>query len=233
MKKAAKILGIIPARGSSKTLPRKNIRFLNGRPLIFYTISEALKSGFLDKVVVSTENSIIAKIARKYGAEVIRRPSTLAKDTTPTSSVILHALDKLGKKGYTPDVVVLLQPTSPLRRVHHIDEAIKIFLENPCDFVVSVCRTKKSPYWCFTYKGNFLKPLIDNGQAQKRRQELPPTYILNGAIFIFTPDKLLRNELNYFNGRTLPYFMHPEESIDIDDEIDLILAGEIMKRQKL
>jgi len=231
VKKIKNILGFIPARSGSKGISRKNVRFVDGKPLIFYTINEALKSKFLSRVVVSTDSRIIAALAAKYGAKVIKRPKELARDDTPTSPVILHALQELEKEGYKPDLIVILQPTSPFRKSYHIDEAVELFLKSDCDFVVSVCEAKITPFWCFTAEKNYLKPLLKHNLSGKRRQDLPRTYVLNGAIFIYTPDKLFKNNLNYFNGKTLPYFMKPEESIDIDDELDLILARELMRKE--
>ena len=121
------ILGIIPARGGSKGIPRKNIKPLHGKPLIYYTIKEALKSKFLNRVVVSTEDNDIAEIAKKFGAKVIKRPKELARDETPIRDVVIHVLNKFKEKKYIPDAVVLLQPSSPLRKAHHIDEAISLF----------------------------------------------------------------------------------------------------------
>lgn len=221
------ILGIIPARRRSKGIPEKNIKLLNGKPLIFYTIKEALKSKFLDEVVVSTEDKKIAKIAKNYGAKVIKRPRELARDTTPTIDVILHVLDVLEGKNYKPDIVVLLQPTSPLRKADHIDSAIDLFLRKNCDFLVSVCQTKKPPHWWFKIERDYMKPILSYKGPTKRRQDLPKTYIPNGAIYISTPEKL-RKSSNYFNGRTVPYIMSLEESIDIDDELDFLLAEILM-----
>lgn len=229
MKNDKNILGIVPARGRSKGVAKKNIRILNEKPLIFYTIREALKSKYLDRVVVSTEDKEIAKIAKKYGAHVIERTKELARDETPTIDVSLHVLDILEVKNYKPDVVVLLQPTSPLRKVNHIDSAVDLFLHKDCDFLVSVCESKKPPYWYFRIENDHLKPILRYKHPEKRRQDLPKTYIPNGAISICTPQKL-RKSLNYYNSRTMPYIMSPEESIDIDDELDFILAEVLLRK---
>jgi len=231
MRMVKNILGIIPARGGSKGVPRKNVRFLNGKPLIFYTISEALKSRFLNKVVVSTDSAVIGRLAKRYGAKVIERSRELAGDDIPTSYVVLDALSKLEKENYEPDIIVLLQPTSPFRKAHHIDEAIRLFLTRRCDFVVSVCETKKPPYWCFTIEKDHLKPVLEHYYPEKRRQDLPKTYLLNGAIFIYTPDKL-KDGLNYYNSITLPYLMRLEESVDIDDKLDFIFAEALVRSSK-
>jgi len=126
------ILAIIPARGGSKRLPKKNVRILRGKPLIFYTIDTANKSKYLDRVIVSTDDKKIAEISAKYGAEVIERPKKLARDDSPIIDAIFHVLNKI-----EADIVVLLQPTSPLRTAKDIDEAINLFIDNKCDSVIS------------------------------------------------------------------------------------------------
>jgi CMP-N-acetylneuraminic acid synthetase len=140
---------IIPARGGSKDIPKKNIKPLRGKPLITYTIDYAKKSRCINKVVVSTEDEEIAEISRKYGAEVMERPENLAKGESPTIDVIFHVLKILKMKNYNPDIVVLLQPTSPLRSAKDIDNAIKLFLDSDCESVVSVYAVKHPPYWSF------------------------------------------------------------------------------------
>lgn len=137
------ILAIIPARGGSKGIPRKNLAILAGQPLIAYTIRAARNAKLLNRVVVSTEDEEIAGVAKSHGAEVILRPSELALDTTPTEPVLLDVLKTLeSKEGYVPDAVVLLQPTSPLRSESHIDEAIKKLYDTEADAVVSVCEAQ-------------------------------------------------------------------------------------------
>ena len=117
-----KVVAVIPARGGSKGIPRKNMMLLNGKPLVYYTIRESLKSKYINRTIVSTEDNEIAKISSEYGAEVVRRPVELAKDDTPTIDVVLHVLDTLKAQNFEPDIVVLLQPTSPLRNTQDIDK---------------------------------------------------------------------------------------------------------------
>lgn len=161
------VLAIIPARGGSKGLPRKNIRPLNGKPLIAYTIEESKKSEYINRIVVSTEDKEIAEVSNKYGAKIIKRPLELAKDNTPTIDVVLHTLDDL--KNNEPDIIVLLQPTSPLRTSQDIDNAIKSFIEQDCDSVVSVCEIEHSPYWSFEIENNnYLKPIFEEKYLKKK-----------------------------------------------------------------
>ena len=226
------IVGIIPARGGSKRVPRKNIRPLCGRPLVTYSIEQARRSKCISRVIVSTEDKEIARIARKWKAEVIIRPQELARDDTPMIEVIIHVLDSLKKEKYSPDVVVLLQPTSPLRTSQDIDGAIKAFLNCPeCLSVVSVTEFDHPPLWAMKVEGKFLKPMFGERYLRMRCQELPPAYRPNGAIFVASPQTLLKYK-SFYTPRTLAYFMPPERSIDIDTEFDLLLAEFIISESK-
>ncbi len=224
------ILAIIPARGGSKGLPRKNVRLLRGRPLIYYTIREAKLSKLITRIIVSTEDREIAEISRSYDVEVQLRPPELSRDETPIIDVILYVIDTLGKiEGYKPDIIVLLQPTSPLRRAVDIDNALKIFMNEECDSVVSVYEAPRSLYWSFKIDGKYLKPIFGYEYLAKRRQELPKLYIPNGAIYVSTPEKL-RKYRSFYSPKTFPYIMPYERSIDIDSEIDLLLAETILSK---
>ena len=217
-----KILAIIPARGGSKGIKGKNIRPLNGKTLICHTIEESLKSNYLDRVFVSTDNTIIAKTSEKCGAKIIDRPAELAKDESPTIDAIFHAVDTI-KDASDEDIIILLQPTSPLRNAADIDAALNIFMKTDCDSVISMCKVKHSPYWCFKYEGDKFKPLFGNKSLKMRRQELPDVYQPNGAIYISRVKNLYKN--NGFDcDNMVPYSMPPERSIDIDEEIDFKLA---------
>lgn len=227
-----RIIAIIPARGGSKKIPRKNIKLLCGKPLIAYTIIRAKKSKYLDNFYVSTENEEIAEISRRYGAEVIERPEKLAKDETPTIDVIFHVLDNLKGKNYNPDIVVLLQPTSPLRNAEDIDNAIKLFLDSDCKSVVSVCEMEHPPYWSFKIEEGYLKSLFDRRYVRMRRQDLEKVYIPNGAIFVSTPQTLYKYKSFYCN-HIIPYIMPIERSVDIDNELDFMLAELLAKKYGL
>lgn len=227
-----KIISIIPARGGSKGLPRKNIKVLCGKPLIAYTIEAALKSKYIEKTYVSTEDKEIAEISRNFGAEIINRPLELAKDDSPRRAVIKHAIESLRKKVKChPDVIVYLQPTSPLRTFKDIDNAVNLFLDNKCDSVVSVCKSKESPYWSLKIKNEFVEPLFDwKYLTNPKRQDLPKSYILNGAIFLTTSNNFLKcNSL--INNRTLPYIMPIWKSVDIDDKVDIKLVEFLLKEK--
>lgn len=218
-----KILGVIPARGGSKGILNKNIKILKNKPLIAYTIEAALQSK-LNKVLVSTDSKKIAKVSESYGVEVIKRPFELAKSSTPTLPVIQHALLKI-KESF--DAVMTLQPTSPLRKVNHIDEAIKLFNANKeADSLVSVVEVPHnfSNEKIMSYDGKFL--LGDS--RPKKRQDVQKTYARNGAaIYITKIDKI---DQYIFGGKILPYFMKKIHSFDIDDEDDWEIVEQILTK---
>lgn len=217
------IVAIIPARGGSKGIPRKNINTLGGKPLIAYTIEEALKSKYLDHTFVSTEDPEIAKVSKKCGAQVIDRPSDLAKDTSKTVDAILHAVEYLEREDIHSDVIVLLQPTSPLRITEDIDMAVKSYLDNECDSVIGVCEPDHSPFWCFTLSGKYLQPLFDRKYDNTRRQDLPEVVMPNGAIYVSSPESIRKYD-GFYGDRTIAYCMPPERSIDIDTPLDFTIA---------
>ena len=231
-KEKLNIIAIIPARGSSKSLPRKNIRPLAGKPLIYYTIKEAKKLPYLDKVVVSTEDVEIAEIARGYGAEVIKRPEELAKDDTPSLPVFQHAIQYLeDARDYHPQVIVILQPTSPLRTAEDIDRVVEKFLKSGCHSVVSICEIEYPLVWMYTLEEDRLKPVIEGGEDINRRQDAPKVYRMNGAVYVTHRDIIMR-ENRVLGDDTRAYIMPPEKSIDIDSEIDLRLAELLMETNR-
>ena len=214
-------LAIIPARGGSKRLPRKNILDLCGKPLISWSIEAALKSKYISKVVVSSDDEEILNISSNFGADIIKRPYELANDTATTFDAIKHTINNLEKYDY----IVLLQPTSPLRNEKHIDEAIELLEEKQADAIVSVCEMDHSPLWSNTLPedGNmrgFLREEILN----KRSQDLEKYYRLNGAIYICKTDKLLENKSFFLKDNIFAYIMDRKSSIDIDEEIDFLFA---------
>ena len=180
------ILAIIPARSGSKRLPKKNIKMLQGKPLLAYTIDSVKNSHHVTRFIVSTEDNEIAKISQSYGAEVIIRPPELARDESPTEDVIINVLEQLkNKEQYSPDLIILLQPTSPLRTTDDIDDAIKTFLASSGDSLISITEYDHTPYWALRIEKGFLKPEFEK-EKLKRSQELPKLYRPNGSIFITT-----------------------------------------------
>lgn len=208
-----KILGIIPARGGSKGIPKKNIKLLKGKPLIAYTIEAALASN-LDRVIVSTDCKEIASVSKEYGAETIMRPAHLAEDRTPTLPALQDVVARLDEEF---DAVTTLQPTSPLRTVEDINKSIEIFSnDREADSLVSVV---KVPHNYMPEKLMSLddKYLTGNGEI-KRRQEVSTMYARNGAAIYITKTQKLSEYI--FGGKILPYFMSKMNSFDIDDMED-------------
>jgi CMP-N-acetylneuraminic acid synthetase len=228
------ILGLIPARGGSKGIPKKNIARLCHKPLIVYTIEEALRSRYLTKVVTSTENKEIARIAKNSGSEVIMRPKNLARDYTPTFPVVEHALNYLRKRSLKPDIIVLLQPTAPLRKAAFLDEAIEILLKNKrrADAIVSLCKIDEPhPYKLKVIRNGFVQPFMKGAHGFMPRQLLPQVYRLNGAFYIVKTAVCLEKK-TLLPERTLPYFMEERFSVNIDTPRDLVLAEYFLKLQK-
>ena len=227
-------LGIIPARGGSKGLPGKNIRVLNGKPLIAYTIDEAKKSKYLDRVIISTEDSEIARIGKEYGAELpFLRPKHLAGDEATTNEVILHAVNYLKEtENYIPDYICLLQCTSPLREVSDINGTIERLVETGMDAAVSVCEAAANPYWTNIFNGDKLQYFIKEGKKILRRQDLPKVYQINGAVYVVKTSVFIKeNTLEPEN--TTGFIMSPNNSTDIDSIIDFKLAELIqVEREK-
>ena len=213
-----KILGIIPARGGSKAIPRKNLKLLAGKPLIAWTIEEAKKSQYLDRIILSSEDVEIIETATALGCETpFVRPSELARDDTPGIEPVIHALNCIGEHY---DYVVLLQPTSPLRTTDDIDGCIRYCVQEGALVCVSVSLTDKHPCWMHTLdERHRLHPLLQTGQSIERRQDLPPIYIENGAVYVAETNFLL-HEKNFITTETLAYIMPPERSWDIDNEAD-------------
>ncbi len=229
MFKDRKILAIIPARGGSKGIPKKNIVDLAGKPLIAWTIEQAKKSKHIDRLILSSDNTEIMAVGRKWGCEVpFRRPAMLSTDSSPSIDAVIHAI---GKAGESYDYMILLQTTSPMRSAEDIDGAIMKCISSGADSCVSVIEPKKSPFW--TYKTNSrgrIVPLIKTGLI-KRRQDLPRTYCLNGAIYVAKIKWLLRSR-SLIGRNTVPYLMDEKSSIDIDNRFELDIAAFIIKNIK-
>ena len=221
MYKDKSFLAIIPARGGSKRLPRKNILDLNGKPLIAYSIEAGLNSSYIDKVVVSSEDDNILKISKEVGADIIKRPDELSTDTATSFDVIKHTIENLVRYDY----IVLLQATSPLRNSKHVDEAIELLGDKNADAIVSVCEMEHSPLWSNTLNDTLsMKGFLKDEVLNKRSQDLEKYYRLNGAIYIVNTDKLLEEESFFLKNNIFAYIMDRKYSIDIDEKIDFDIA---------
>lgn len=224
------ILVVIPARSGSKGIPGKNIKKLHGKPLINYTIEAAKEIFENSQVIVSTDDKEIAEIAASHGANIpFLRPKELAQDDSSTRDVILHLVDYFERQKSMPSVIVLLQVTSPLRNSKHLNEALDLFFHKDCDMVVSVTESKTSPYFNLyeENKEGYLQKSKDG--AFTRRQDVPPVYEYNGAIYIFKTKSIVESEMKDFEKIT-KYVMSKNDSVDIDDEVDWKIAEYILTK---
>lgn len=226
MLNAKTFLAIIPARGGSKRLLRKNILELAGKPLIGWTIEAALKSRYIDHAVVSSDDVEILSTASNYHVQLIQRPDELATDHATTFDAIKHAIENSSPYDY----IVLLQPTSPLRQAEHIDAAIELLISKNADAVISVCETDHSPLWSNTLPENAsMEHFIRDEIKNKRSQDLEKFYRLNGAIYIGKTDKLLNEKTFFIEHNIYAYVMDRKSSVDIDEAIDFIFADVLIK----
>jgi len=228
------ILAVIPARGGSKGIPRKNIKLLCGKPLLAYTADAALSSKYICRTILSTEDEEIASTGRALGLDVpFMRPVDLAQDNTPSLPVFQHALNALLQtENYKSDIVVILQPTSPLRLTNHIDEALEIFLNSDADSLVSIVDVphNMNPYSVMRLSSDgYLSNFIEYDELNNLRQLKPSFVARNGAaIYICKAENILKNG-SLYGDKTLGYLMNRFESIDIDDEFDWYVAESILR----
>ena len=216
-----RVLAVIPARGGSKGLPRKNIVDLAGKPLIAWTIEASLNSKYITKTVVSSDDKEISSVAREYGLEVVQRPENLASDDATSESVVKHVVDffRLNKEEF--DVLILLQPTSPLRTSSDIDNAFLIKLENKATAVISVTQNDNKILKSFKYTSKgFLEGISNNSYPFTSRHKLPKTYLSNGAIYIVDVEEFIKR-CSFLTDETVGYSMEASKSYDIDTQEDL------------
>jgi CMP-N,N'-diacetyllegionaminic acid synthase len=224
-----KVLALITARGGSKGLPRKNVLLAGGKPLLAWTVDAAISAECVDRVVLSSDDHEIMDAARSAGCDVpFCRPAHLASDVATSIDVVLHALNQL--PGY--EYVVLLQPTSPLRTAADIDAAFELMIESGAPSCVSVCDVDQSPYWMYKMAaGNKLERLLSEVDRVTRRQDLPPMYVLNGAIYIAHIDWLRANK-SFVGVETVAYLMPKKRSLDIDTAQDFELFRSMIEGER-
>ena len=221
-------LAIIPARGGSKRLPRKNILNLAGKPLIAWTIEAALQSKYIDKVLVTSDDEEILKVSNSYGASTIKRPMHLSQDNSTSFEAINHAIENTEEFDY----IVLLQPTSPLRTSGHIDEAIQLLESKSADAIVSVTETEHSPLWANTLpEDDSMTGFLSDNLLNTRSQDLETYYRLNGAIYICKANKLLEASSFFIKENIYAYKMSQASSVDIDTELDFKWAVFLYENQ--
>ena len=224
------MLAVIPARGGSKGVPKKNIKKLGGKPLIAYTIEAAIGSCIFEKVIVSTDSKEIADVAISYGAEVpFLRPEKISGDLVSSDDVILHALSYMQNQGHQYSEVCKLQATSPLRNKEHLREAYSLFCEKHADFLVSVCECEHSPLWSGIIGEDLrLDSFISDKVKRSCRQDLPTYYRLNGAIYMGKVEQFNVNK-SFLGRNCIAYIMDQKDSIDIDSQLDFEMAGIMIK----
>lgn len=217
-----KVIAVIPARGGSKRVPKKNIKELKGKPLIEWTLDEAYKSKEIHEVLISTDDKDVAEFA-KNGERVVSRPAYLATDWARTVDVILDAV-----KWEDNCIVVCLQPTSPFRTAEDIDGAIQLYKSKKCESVISVVEAGRNQCWMLKNRGNYIYPVFGHKYIHQQSQYTPKIYIPNGAIYISSKNYLMQNQ-TFYTDWILPYIMPPERSIDIDDFKDFEIAEQLKK----
>ncbi len=221
MYKKKTFLAIILARGGSKRLPNKNILNFKKKPLIAHTIKAALKSKYIDEVIVSSDSKKILKVSKQCGANIIKRPKELASDTSSSMDAVHHVLKNT--KNY--DFVILLQPTSPLRKAKHIDKAIKFLHKKRADAVISVCECEHSPLWTNTLPQNKnMENFLPDKFLNVRSQDLPTYYRLNGSLYVCKREKLLHHNSFFIKKNIFAFIMKQRASIDIDTIDDFKIA---------
>jgi len=222
-------LAIIPARGGSKGIPRKNLRPLAGKPLIAYNIEQALRSRFISRLVVSTDDAEIAQIARQYGAEVVTRPAEISGDRASSESALLHVLAALeAEEGYRPDLLVFLQCTSPLTLAEDIDGTVQALLDEKADTALAVI-----PFHYFLWRDqeDGAEGINHDKRVRPLRQEREPQYLETGAVYVMKVDGF-RQARHRFFGKTALHVMPADRRLEIDDPVDFQVAEVLMQEQK-
>jgi len=226
VKSTIKTIAIIPARGGSKGVPRKNLYPIAGQPLIGYTIKAAVESKEFDSVLITSDDEEILKYAKSVGASTLRRPGFLAEDVSPTDPVIQHCITEMSLEESV--TVCLLQPTSPLRQCNHINEALQLYKSNDCKAVIGVTEPDKTPYKAYRLdEDGFMTGLGGAEYPYMPRQNLPQTYYPNGAIYIFSVNSFHHGDC-IPRDKLLPYVMSWESSVDIDVLSDIELVERIL-----
>ena len=230
------VLYIIPARGGSKGLPQKNIKLLCGKPLISWSIETGIasKQKFPGRVLVSTDDSKIADVAVKYGAEVpFLRPDELAQDTTPSMDVVLHAINFFQSKGEEFDLVVMLEPTSPQRDANDIIGAIELLITTPtAESVVGVSQTESAhPAFLVSIKNGFIFPYGKQAIQVVRRQDIDELFFFEGSMYVSKTESLVKRK-SFYHEKTLGYVMPKWKSFEVDDTVDFIIIESLMNAKK-
>lgn len=232
MIKGKHVLGIVPARGGSKGLPGKNTKLLYGKPLIGWTIETALRSSYLDEVMVTTDSPEIAEVAKKCGASIpFLRPPELAQDSSATIDAIVHAIDFYKQHGRNFDFICLLEPTSPLREQEDIDRPLEILMTGSADAIVGISKTiGTNPAFLVTLDTDGRLQYLDKNSRTLRRQDIPDVYFFEGTIY-FSKTDILLNKKTFYHANTIGYEVPKWKSLEIDDIWDFVMVEAIMKHR--
>mgnify|MGYP001345207931 CR=1 FL=1 len=226
MIKGKKILAIVPARGGSKRLPRKNLLPLAGKPMILWSLEAGIKSKYIDKIVVTSDDSDTIKISRKLDIHTIVRPKKLATDEATTYSAIKHVLENIDD---IFDLIILLQPTSPLRNETHIDKALEFLDQKKADAVISVCEMLHNPLRANTLpEDKSMAGFLKKDRKGKRSQNLPKFFTVNGGIYICRKENYLAEKTFLINKNIFAFLMDRVSSVDIDEKEDFMIAETFM-----
>lgn len=230
MIESQRVLALIPARGGSKGVPGKNIRDVGGKPLLAWTIEAARRSRYIDRLILSSDDREIIEVALAHGCEApFVRPAELATDQADSMSVVRHAIASLPERY---DFLVLLQVTSPLRAAEDIDRAIELCQSSGAPACISICEPDKSPYWMVAMDGaQTITSLFPPDRIPDRRQDAPPVFAMNGAVYVGRTERLAAGE-GFMTAGTVGYLMPKERSLDIDTEIDLKIANFLLNESR-
>lgn len=225
------VVVLTPLRGNSKSIKDKNLKLLGGKPLLAWPLELAMSIPEIDRVLVSTDSTKIAEIAKDYGAEVYLRPDYLATDAALVIDVIRHLYQQLKNKTKAPMIMILLEATSPFRSKHLVQECLQQLVDDKLDSIATFSKAEINPHRCWRITNNIPEPFISDSIPWVPRQQLPPAYQLNGAVYAFYPDKLPIDSPSLLFGKAGAYIMQ-QQTIDIDTEKDFIFANALLKTNK-
>lgn len=225
---AGPTVAIVPARGGSKSVPRKNVRDLGGKPLLAWSIDVARAVPQVDRVIVSTDDEEIAAVARRFGAEAYPRPAELATDTALVLDAVRDLLDTLRAEGFEPRYGTLLEPTCPFRSVDDVRGCLDLLADDAVDSAATFVAAKLNPHRAWRVEGHTPVPYIEGADPWQPRQKLPAAYQLSGGVYAFRADRLTADTPSILFGNAAAVVVPPERSIDIDDALDFALAEAVL-----
>ncbi|MFW6065131.1 MAG: cytidylyltransferase domain-containing protein [Candidatus Natronoplasma sp.] len=227
------VVSIIPARGGSKGVPGKNIKELNGKPLILHSIEHSLEVYSIDRTIVSTDDEEISEVAEEAGAEVIKRPDELARDDSLVIDAIRYTVQEIEKQGDEVDIIVVLEPTSPIRDIEVTERCIEILKEGKADSVATFSETELPPHRIWRIEEDKLEPFIEGANPWLPRQSQPKGYKLNGQVYALTKEILFKHEdsISLLVGEKYPIITPKETAVDIDTEIDFKLVETLLEKE--